>query len=79
MTIADILSMRGLPREPWERVTARQIIEARIGRKLPPAKEMRADERIAVKSLAQALIWNVCPQCKCRPCQCGRGEGGRND
>ncbi len=79
MTIAGILAMRCPPREPWERVTARQIIEARLGRKLPPVKEMAKDERIAVKLLAQALIWRVCPTCKCRPCQCGRGEGGRND
>jgi hypothetical protein len=37
---------------------ARQIIEARLGRKLPPVKEMARDEKIAVKKLAQQLIRN---------------------
>ena len=37
-------------------MTARQIIEARLGRKLPPVKDMRPDERRAVAMLAKALI-----------------------
>ena len=37
-------------------MTARQIIEARLGRKLPPAAQMRPDERLAVKLLAMELI-----------------------
>ena len=37
-------------------MTARQIIEAQLGRKLPPARDMRPDERQAVKTLAIQLI-----------------------
>lgn len=37
-------------------MTARQIIEARLGRKLPPVQDMRLDERRAVKLLAIQLI-----------------------
>jgi len=37
-------------------MTARQIIEARIGRKLPAPAEMAPDERKAVKLLAIQLI-----------------------
>ena len=37
-------------------MTARQIIEARLGRKLPPAAQMRPDERRAVKLLAMEMI-----------------------
>lgn len=37
-------------------MTARQIIEARLGRKLPPVADMAPDERRAVKSLAIQLI-----------------------
>ena len=37
-------------------MTARQIIEARLGRKLPPVRDMRPDERRAVKTLAIQLI-----------------------
>jgi len=37
-------------------MTARQIIEARLGRKLPPVRDMRPDERRAVKLLAIQLI-----------------------
>ena len=33
-------------------MTARQIIEARLGRKLPPVADMAPDERRAEKSLA---------------------------
>jgi len=36
--------------------TSRQIIESRIGRKLPPARDMAPDERLAVKLLAVQLI-----------------------
>jgi len=36
--------------------TARQIIESRIGRKLPEARDMAPDERLAVKLLAIQLI-----------------------
>lgn len=38
------------------RMTARQIIEARLGRKLPQVRDMRPDERRAVKLLAIQLI-----------------------
>jgi hypothetical protein len=38
------------------RMTAREIIEARLGRKLPPVADMRPDERRAVKGLAVQLI-----------------------
>ena len=41
---------------PAPQPTARQIIEARLGRKLPPVSEMAPDERQAVKMLAQELI-----------------------
>lgn len=37
-------------------MTARQIIEARLKRKLPPAAQMRPHERKAVKLLAIQLI-----------------------
>ena len=37
-------------------MTARQIIEARLGRKLAPTRELRADERKAIKGLAVQLI-----------------------
>ena len=36
--------------------TARQIIEARLGRELPPTRELRRDERTAVKKLAIELL-----------------------
>ena len=36
--------------------TARQIIEARLGRKLPPARDMAKDERDAVRMLGLQLI-----------------------
>lgn len=39
-------------------MTAREIIEARIGRKLPPVKDMAPDERQAVSMLAKQLIKN---------------------
>ena len=37
-------------------MTARQIIEARLGRKLPPTRELRDDEKTAIKMLAMELI-----------------------
>ena len=37
-------------------MTARQIIEARLGRPLPPAAQMRPDERRSVMLLAMQLI-----------------------
>lgn len=37
-------------------MTARQIIEARLGRKLPAVKDMARDEREAVSRLAKELI-----------------------
>ena len=37
-------------------MTARQIIEARLGRKLPPVSQMAPDERRAVSALAKQLI-----------------------
>ena len=37
-------------------MTARQIIQARLGRKLPPVKGMRPDERRAVSMLAKQLV-----------------------
>ena len=39
-------------------MTARQIIEARLKRKLPAPENMRPDERKAVKRLAIQLIKN---------------------
>jgi len=36
-------------------MTAREIIEARLGHKLPPTKELAPDERIAIKMLAIRL------------------------
>jgi len=40
------------PRRPAQHQTARQIIESRIGRKLPPAADLPPDLREAVKRLA---------------------------
>lgn len=37
-------------------MTASQIIEARLGYPLPPAAQMRPDDRRAVKLLAMELI-----------------------
>ena len=37
-------------------MTARQIIEARLGRKWPPTRDLAPDEREAIKRLAIALI-----------------------
>lgn len=37
-------------------MTARQIIEARLGRKLPSTRELSKDLRIAIKLLAIQLI-----------------------
>lgn len=37
-------------------MTARQIIEARLGRKLPPTRELADDQRRAIKTLAIQLI-----------------------
>lgn len=37
-------------------MTARQIIEARLGRTLPPVADMAPDERKAVSALAKQLI-----------------------
>ena len=37
-------------------MTARQIIEARLGRKLAPTRQLRDDERKAIKTLAVQLI-----------------------
>ena len=37
-------------------LTARAIIEARIGRKWPPTRELAPDQREAIKRLAIALI-----------------------
>ena len=37
-------------------MTARQIIEARIGRKLPPTRDLPPDVRTAIKLLAIQLI-----------------------
>lgn len=39
-------------------MTARQIIESRLGLKLPAPEDMRPDERKAVKMLAIELIKN---------------------
>lgn len=40
-------------------MTARQIIEARLGRKLAPTRELAPDERQAIKRLAIQLIRNA--------------------
>lgn len=37
-------------------MTARQIIESRLGRKLPATKDLPPDLRIAIKALAIQLI-----------------------
>ncbi len=37
-------------------MTARQIIEARLGRKLPPTRDLSPDLRTAIKLLAIQLI-----------------------
>ena len=39
-------------------MTARQIIEARLGHPLPALRELRPDEREAIKRLAIQLIRN---------------------
>ena len=39
-------------------MSARQIIEHRLGRKLPPTRDLAPDEREAIKRLAMALIRN---------------------
>jgi len=43
-------------------MTARQIIEARLGHPLAPTRELRPDERQAVKRLALQLIRNRAAQ-----------------
>lgn len=43
-------------RRPDRAMTARQIIESRLGRKLPAPKDMRPVDRKAVKTLAIQLI-----------------------
>jgi hypothetical protein len=40
-------------------MTARQIIEARLGRPLPPTRELAPDQREAIKRLAIELIRNA--------------------
>ena len=37
-------------------MTARQIIEARLGHSLPPTRDLAPDEREAIKRLAIALL-----------------------
>lgn len=37
-------------------MTARQIIEARLGRKWPPTRELAPDQRRAIKHLAIQLL-----------------------
>jgi hypothetical protein len=37
-------------------MTARKIIEARLGHPLPPTRELAPDERRAIKTLAVQLI-----------------------
>jgi hypothetical protein len=39
-----------------DRPTARQILEARLGRKLPATRDLPRDLRVAIKSLAIQLI-----------------------
>ena len=39
-----------------ETPTARQIIEARLGRSLPPVSQMARDERVAVLRLGLELV-----------------------
>ena len=39
-----------------QQITARQIIEARLGHPLPPKRELAPDERQAIKRLAIALL-----------------------
>ena len=39
-------------------MSARQIIEHRLGRKLPPTRDLAPDDREAIKRLAMALIRN---------------------
>jgi hypothetical protein len=39
-------------------MTARQIIESRLGRKLPPTRDLPRDLRVAIKLLAIQLIRN---------------------
>jgi len=43
-------------RQLIEGMTARQIIEARLGRKLPATRDLRPDQRTAIKLLAIQLI-----------------------
>jgi hypothetical protein len=38
------------------RRTARQTIEARLGKKWPPTRELEPDQRQAIKRLAVAMI-----------------------
>ena len=45
-------------------MTARQIIEARMGRKLPPTADLPPDLRQAIKLLAIQLIQNRLRQAK---------------
>lgn len=44
--------------------TARQIIEARLGRKLAPTRELAPDERKAIMLLAIQLLRNRKPEAK---------------
>lgn len=39
-------------------MTARQIIEARLGRTLPPTRELPKDLQVAIRELGKQLIRN---------------------
>jgi hypothetical protein len=45
-----------LTKEGVAHMTARQIIEARLGRKLAPTHRLERDERTAIKTLAIQLL-----------------------
>lgn len=52
----------------------------RVGRMIPVWPAFTGSRRFGEpERTSYGPAWNVCPRCKCRPCQCGRGEGGRND
>ena len=45
-------------------MTARQIIEARLGRKLPATRALRPDERQAIKRLVVELLRAKSPKAR---------------
>jgi len=62
-------------------MTARSIIEARLGRKWPATRNLTRDQRTAIKTLAIQILKNVAARrsngAACPPCN-GNCNQGRN-